>query len=250
MKKVIIIGATSGIGRELAKLFAQDDCIVAVTGRRQELLDSLKAEFPTKIITACFDVTGNENIHHLQSLIDQLGGLDIFIYNSGYGDTSKTLDWTIDQQTTLTNVNGFVEMVNYAFNYFAKQGHPPAGASGQGSASGQIAATSSIASNRGNSWAPAYSASKAYMSNYAEGLSIKAHRLKKNIVITDIRPGFLDTKMAKGNKRFWVVPVHKAATQVMNAIDKRKRVVYISRRWWLIALIMKWMPFRIYKRIA
>ena len=238
MKKVIIIGATSGIGRELAKLFAQDDCIIGVTGRRQELLDSLKNELPGKIFTACFDVMASENIQQLRSLIDQMGGMDIFIYNSGYGDPSKTLDWEIDRQTTLTNVNGFVEMANYAFNYFAEQQH------------GQIAAISSIASNRGNSWAPAYSASKAFMSTYMEGLHMKAAKMKLDIAVTDIQPGFVKTKMAKGNGQFWVAPVEKAVKQIFNAIKHKRRRAYITRRWWLVAKIMKWMPYWIFRKIA
>jgi len=238
MKKIIIIGSTSGIGRELAKLFVHDDCIVGATGRRQELLDSLKDEFPGKIVTASFDVTGNENIHHLQSLIDQLGGMDVFIYNSGYGDPSKTLDWKIDQQTTLTNVNGFVEMVNYAFNFFATQGH------------GQIAGISSIASNRGNSWAPAYSASKAFMSTYMEGLHMKATKMKLDIAVTDIQPGFVKTKMAKGNGQFWVAPVEKATKQIYSAIKHKRRRAYVTKRWWIIAKLMRWMPYWIFKRIA
>ncbi len=238
MKKVIIIGATSGIGRELAKLFVQSGCIVGATGRRPELLDTLKEEFPGKIFTACFDVMGNENIQHIQSLIDQLGGMDIFIYNSGYGDTSQTLDWKTDQQTTLTNVNGFVETVNFAFNYFSKQGH------------GQIAGISSIASIRGNSWAPAYSASKAYMSNYMEGLHMKAAKMKLDISITDIQPGFVKTKMAKGNGQFWVAPVAKASKQIFTAIQNKRRRAYITKRWWLIAKLMKGVPYWIYKRIG
>ncbi len=238
MKKIIIIGATSGIGRELAKLFAQDDCIIGATGRRQELLDSLKAEFPGKIFTACFDVMGSENIHHLRSLIDQMGGMDIFIYNSGFGDPSETLDWKIDQQTTLTNVNGFIETVNYAFNYFAQQGH------------GQIAATSSVAANRGNSLAPAYSASKAFMSVYMEGLHIKASKMKLDIAVTDIQPGFVKTKMAKGYGQFWVAPVDKAARQIFAAIKHKKRRAYITRRWWIVVKIMRWMPYWIYKKNA
>ena len=238
MKKVIIIGATSGIGRELAKLFLAANCLVGVSGRRKELLDSLKNEFPDKILAECFDVTGPSNIDHLKNLLQQLGGMDLFIYNSGFGDVSKTLDWNIDQQTTQTNVNGFVELTNFAFNYFVQQGH------------GQIAGVSSIASIRGNSWAPAYSASKAYMSTYLEGLHMKAAKLKLNIAVTDIQPGFIKTKMAKGNKQFWVAPVEKAARQIFKAINYKKRRVYITRRWWLIAKLMKLMPYTIYKKFA
>ena len=238
MKKVIIIGATSGMGMELAKLYASSNCLVGITGRRKDLLNTLQQQFPDNILTECFDVTGNENIEHLKNLLQQLGGMDLLIYNSGYGDTSKNLDWEIDRQTTLTNVNGFVEIVNFAFNYFTKQGQ------------GQIAGTSSIAAIRGNSWAPAYSASKAYMSNYLEGLQIKAARMNQKVFITDIQPGFVKTKMAKGKGQFWVAPAEKAAKQIFTAIKNKKRRVYITKRWWLIAKIVKWMPFWMYKKFG
>ena len=238
MKKVIIIGASSGIGRELAKLYAVNGCLVGVSGRKKELLDTLQQEFPVNIVTECFDVTGNENTDHFKNLLQQLGGMDIFIYSSGYGNISKTLDWKIDRQTTLTNVNGFLEMVNFAFNYFAKQGH------------GQIAGISSIASIRGNSGAPAYSASKAYMSNYLEGLHMKAAKMKLKVSVTDIQPGFVKTKMAKGKGQFWVAPAEKAAKQIFTAIKNKKRRVYITKRWWLIAKIVKWMPYWMYKKFG
>src|SRR5678809_984056 len=201
-RRVIIIGATSGIGLELAQLYIKAGDRVGITGRRSHLLDDLQNQFPSQVVTECFDVMGNDNIVHLASLIHKLDGLDLLIYNSGYGDVSDTLDWEIDKRTTLTNVNGFVEIVNYTFNYFVKQG------------GGQIAATSSIAAIRENSQAPAYSASKAYMSMYMAGLFLKARRIKKvdpkiNIAITDVQPGFINTKMAKGKGRFCENTVEK-----------------------------------------
>lgn len=236
-KKVIIIGATSGIGEALAKLYLRANCLVGISGRRKELLDSFQTAFPG-LVTKCFDVTGNSNTTHLQSLIDKLGGLDILIYNSGYGEPSKKLNWEIEKQTTLTNVNGFVEIVNSAFAYFIKQGH------------GQIAGISSIAANRGNSLAPAYSASKAYMSTYLEGLHMKAAKMKLPVSVTDIQPGFVKTKMEKGNKLFWVATVEKAAAQIYQAISTKRKRAYITKRWWFIAKIMKYMPYAIYKKIA
>jgi short-subunit dehydrogenase len=112
MRRVIIIGATSGIGLALAKLFVREGDRLGVTGRRCHLLDDLQKEFPSQVVTECFDVMGNENIAHLESLIKKLDGLDLLIYNSGYGEVSDGLDWKIDRQTTLTNVTGFVEIVN------------------------------------------------------------------------------------------------------------------------------------------
>ena len=237
-KKIIIIGATSGIGKELARIYIERGDTIGITGRRENLLKEIQSTAPSQIYTSAFDVRGNENISHLRSLIDQLGGLDLLIYNSGFGDVSKTLDWELDKETYETNVKGFIEIVNFAFNFFIKQGH------------GQIAATSSIASLRGNSWAPAYSASKAFESVYMEGLHMKSKKMKTNVVITDIQPGFVNTKMAKGNGQFWVAPVEKAAQQIVKAIDKKKWRAYITRRWWLVAQLMKWAPGWLYHRIG
>ena len=238
IKRIIIVGATSGIGRKMAEIYAKAGNLVGITGRRKELLEEIKFQFPGKIEIESFDVTGSDNISSLNHLIQKIGGLDLLIYSSGIGEPAKELNWPLDKTTVDTNVNGFVEIANWGFNYFIKQG------------SGQLVVISSVAANRGNSWAPAYSASKAFQSNYFEALAIKVYRMKKNIAITCIEPGFVDTAMAKGNKRFWLVPTEKAATQIINAIDKKKRKVYVSRRWWLIAKLMKLFPFWIYKRIG
>lgn len=244
VEKLIVVGATSGIGKALAKLYVEKGCTVGITGRRKELLDEMQKQYPAQIIIECFDVRGNNNITHIESLTRRLGGLDLLIYNSGYGDPSLTLEWELDKATYETNVKGFIEIVHYAFNYFVRQGH------------GQIAATSSIGSIRGNSWAPAYSASKAFMSVYMEGLHMKAKKLASktksniNIAITDIQPGFVNTKLAKGNGQFWVAPVEKVARQIFHAIEKKKWRVYITRRWWLIAQLMKWAPGWLYHRVG
>ena len=190
MKKIIIVGATSGIGLELARLYAGSGNLVGATGRRQDLLYSLQLEFPNHIVTECWDVTGDQSIAHLESLIRKLGGLDLLIYNSGYGEVSKDLDWPIDQRTVDTNVNGFLEVVNYSFSYFVRQGH------------GHVVTTSSIGSIRGNSMAPAYSASKAFQSVYFEGLHMKIKKMKLPLFVTDVQPGFVATKMAKGHGVF------------------------------------------------
>lgn len=237
-RKIIIIGASSGIGKELALLYAARGDQVAITGRREALLEDIRQQYPDRIITRSFDVTAPDNREQLESLVADLGGLDLFIYNAGYGGVSKELDWPIERVTTETNVFGFVSLVHYAFTYFCRQGH------------GQIALTSSVAALRGNSWAPAYSASKAFMSNYAEGLQIKAGRMQKNIIVTDIRPGFVNTKISGGNRRFWMASPQKAALQITASIDQKKRIAYITRRWWIVAQVLKLLPYTLYRRLA
>jgi short-subunit dehydrogenase len=238
MKRIAIIGASSGIGKEMAIYYAQAGHRVAAAARREKMLNDLKNLYPLQITTFCFDVTTSENTAYLQQMIAELGGLDLFIYNAGIGHPSKDFDESMEISTTKTNVNGFVELTAAAFTYFMEQGK------------GQIAVTSSIAAIRGNSWAPAYSASKAFMSNYVEGLNLKAKRTGKDIVVTDIKPGFINTKPVKGHGQFWVSTKEKAAKQIIEAIEKKRRIAYISRRWWLIAQILKVLPFSVYRRMG
>lgn len=237
-QKIAIIGATSGIGRRIAELYAEKEQRIGISGRRLELLEEIKHQFPQQIEYECFDVSGKENISHLKSLVNKLGGLDILVISAGTGELSKELSWKIDKTTVDTNVNGFIEIANWAFNFFARQDH------------GQLVTISSIAAIRGGSWAPAYNASKAFQSSYFEGLSIKARRMRKNITVTCVEPGFVDTKMAKGDGIFWLVPVDKAARQIISAIKNKKRKVYISRRWWIVARLLKWLPFWLYRRVG
>ena len=237
-KKIIIVGATSGIGRRMAELYAENNSRVGVTGRRKELLMEIKQQYPQQTEYESFDVTGSDNIPRLEALVSKLGGLDTLVISAGIGEPAKELSMEIDKMTVDTNVNGFVEMANWAFNYFEKKGR------------GQLAIISSVAAIRGGSWAPAYNASKSFQSSYCEGLSLKAYRMKKNITVTCIEPGFVDTRMAKSDGLFWVVPVDKAARQIIRAIENRRRKVYISRRWWLVAKVMKWAPYWLYKRLG
>ena len=237
-QKIIIVGSTSGIGRRMAEIYLSQGHKVGLTGRREWLLKEIKEQYHDFAEFECFDVTQSVNIEKLRSLIEKLGGLDMLIISAGYGDLSPELTWTIDQTTATTNVNAFLEVANWGFNFFMQQGF------------GHLAVISSIAANRGSSWAPAYNASKSFQSNYFEGLTIKAGRLNKSVVLSCIEPGFVKTKMAKGNKQFWVVPVDKAARQIIEGLGKRKRKIYVSRRWWLIAQLLKWMPYWIYRKIG
>ena len=236
--KIIIIGASSGIGREMALHYLSKGCQVGITGRRRHLLQQLQQSYPHQVFISSFDVRDEKGLFLLLQLIEEMQGMDLLIYNAGFGEASKKLNPENELQTAQTNVLGCVQLVSFVFNYFIEKGK------------GQIALVSSIAALRGNSWAPAYSASKAFISNYAEGLNMKAEKLGKNVIVTDIKPGFLDTKKAAVSKTFWAVPPKKAALQIVKAIENKKRQVYISRRWWLVAQAMKVIPYVLWKRLG
>jgi len=238
MKKAIVIGATSGIGRGIARILVDNDYQVGITGRRTELLDEIKKEKPGSYITSAFDVKDFENIpSYLNELTQRLGRIDLLILCSGVGERMNDLDFWKDKNILDTNVLGFTAIVNWAFNRFRQEG------------SGHLAAISSVAGLRGNRWAPSYSASKAYQINYLEGLRQRARKMKLSVCITDIRPGFVDTVMAQGDDVFWVAPVEKAARQIYRALLAKRKVVYVTRRWGLLAQVMKIIPSWIYERI-
>ena len=238
MKKAIIIGATSGIGKGLAKILAENNYKVGITGRRTELLDELKSQNTNSYFARTFDITETEFIgENLEALVTELGGLDLLIISSGTGDLNEKLDFEIEKRTIDTNVSGFTCIANWTFKYFENQ------------KSGHLVAISSIGGLRGSRIAPAYNATKAYQINYLEGLRQKARKLDQQIYVTDVRPGFVDTDMAKGEGQFWVATVDKAARQIFEAINQKKKIVYVTKRWRLIALILKRVPRQIYDRM-
>lgn len=235
-KKAIIVGATSGIGKELAHVLLEKGYKVGLTGRRKELLEKLQTN-SEDFVPSCFDCTDLDAISHLEKLVDMLKGVDLFIFSAGTGDLNELLDHHTEENTNVLNVVAFTRIMVWAFNLFQKQGH------------GHLVAITSIGGIRGNGIAPAYNASKAYQINYLEGLRQKATKLKMPIFVTDIRPGFVDTAMAKGDKQFWVAEPKKAAIQIFRAIKKKKDRAYITKRWFSIAIILKILPNWAYKRI-
>ncbi|MEA3368953.1 MAG: SDR family NAD(P)-dependent oxidoreductase [Candidatus Ratteibacteria bacterium] len=238
MNKAVIIGATSGIGKELARVFSANGYEVGIAGRRTNLLEELSSELSTKTYISTIDVKNTEfAIQSLEELLKEMQDVDILIINAGIAHTNPSLDWSEEKETIDTNVSGFTAIAGAAMRYFIKRG------------AGHLAGISSIAGIRGGDKAPAYSASKAFMSNYLEGLSRKAVKEKLPITITDIQPGFVKTAMVKGDNLFWIASPRKAAKQIYNAIKRKKGKVYITKRWVLIAWLFKIMPGYFYKRL-
>lgn len=238
MKNAIIIGATSGIGKELARLLVDDGFKVGITGRRTELLESLKSENPASYFIKTFDVKDTKTAEEkLEELTTELGGLDLVILSSGTGDINDKLDFEIEFRTIETNVIGWTFIADWTFKYFEKQKY------------GHLTAISSIGGLRGSRQSTSYNATKAYQINYLEGLRQKATKLKEQIFVSDIRPGLVNTEMAKGEGLFWVMPVEKTARQIYKAIKKKKKIAYVTKRWKLIASIVKRIPVQLYDRM-
>lgn len=238
MKKAIVIGASSGIGRELAKRLAANDYAIAIAARRTCQLNELQNELPNGALIKQLDVANSsDSMYVLASLIDEMNGVDLIVFAAGAGEINNDLDWELERTTIATNVIGFTSVANIALKHFMKR------------KSGHLVAISSIAAIRGGKASPAYNASKAYISNYLEGLRQKVTDLGLPITVTDVKPGFVDTAMAKGEGLFWVASTEKAARQIYDAINHKKSQVYVTKRWRLVAWLLRIMPNYLYTRL-
>jgi short-subunit dehydrogenase len=238
MKIAIIIGASSGIGREIAKILSAEGYTLGLTARRRQLLEELQTELPGPSHVQVMDVAKPaEAMPLLEKLIADLKQVDLFVINAGVGSLNFELDWGTEAQTIDVNVTGFAAMANVAVKHLEQ------------TRSGHLVGISSVAAIRGGAGSPAYGASKAFVSNYLEGLRQRFCKRKLPVKVTDVKPGFVDTPMAQGEGRFWQASAAVAARQIVDAIHKGRSHVYITRRWRLIGWLLKGMPDALYNRM-
>lgn len=238
MKTAILIGGSSGIGRALVWELVSADYKVIVIARRIELLRELQRERPDRITVAQGDVSQPDAI---RTLLNDLGDgvpVDLIVNCAGVGFLNPDLEWLPELETIRIDVEGFAAVAGWAVKVFVEQG------------SGCFVNISSIAALRGSPVAPAYNASKAFESNYMEGLRVKVDQLGLPISIVDIQPGFVDTAMAKGDRFFWMASPERAASQICRAIVRNRRHAYVTRRWRLVAWLFKFVPYWVYRRIV
>lgn len=216
MKKAIIIGATSGIGQEVAGILVQQGWRIGIAGRRKEVLRSMQQANPQQIEIQHLDVTKENAVLHLTELIDRLGGMDLFFLSSGVGFQNRNLEPEIELNTARTNVEGFIRMVTAAFDYFKK------------TKNGHIAVISSIAGTKGL------------------GVARMQHL---NIRFTDIRPGFVATDLLRNGKYPMLMHADKVAEYIVRALKHKKRVKVIDGRYRLLVFFWRMIPRWLWERL-
>lgn len=238
MKKIVIIGASSGMGQEVAKIFLDQGCLLGVAARREDRLQALKQLAPDRVEVETIDVTAEDAPARLHSLIERLGGMDVFFYASGIGKQNRTLSPEIELNTVNTNGLGFTRMVGEAYRYFAERGE------------GHIAAITSIAGTKGLGPAPSYSATKAMQNVYLQALEQQANARGLNICFTDIRPGFVDTDLLKGDFHYpMMLKPDKVARQIVNAIKNKRHIKVIDWRYALMTALWRRIPRPIWRHL-
>lgn len=235
--KIIIMGATSGIGLELARLYHNAGHKVAIAARRIEILKEISKE-----LSDCpyeqIDIVKDNSTSNFNKLIELLGGMDLYIHVSGIGMQNRSLDTDIELSTVETNVTGFTRMINYVYHYFSNQGF------------GHIAVVTSIAGTKGIGVAPSYSASKRYNSIYLQALEQLSHIKGYKIIFTDIRPGFVDTEMLSKDFNYpMMMSSQKVAGLILKGIAKRKRVITIDWRYRILVMLWRLIPSCIWVKL-
>lgn len=237
-KKIIIVGATSGIGMAVAQLFIEAGWKVGIAGRREEKLREIAASAPSQVIYRVIDICDKDAGAHLLDMIQQMGGLDYYFHSSGIGKQNTSLDLPIEIATTETNVTGFVRMVDTVFNYFKENG------------GGHIGVVSSIAGTKGLGSAPAYSATKRFNNTYIQCLAQLAHMQKYPITFTDIKPGFVDTALLNSESNYpMMMSVPKVARSIFKALITKKRKKIIDWRFTILVFFWKCIPDAVWERL-
>lgn len=234
MKRAIVIGASSGIGYEVAQLLLSEGWKVGVASRRMELLQKVgNVEVAEQI-----DVNDPDASKQLREMINQMGGIDLFFYAAGVGKQNRDLKEDIELMTTTTNGLGFVRMIGEAFRYFAERGE------------GHIAAITSIAGTKGLGPAPSYSATKAMQNVYLQALEQQANARGLNIYFTDIRPGFVDTALLNGDFHYpMLMKPDIVAQKIVKAINHKKHICVIDWKYRVLTMAWRRIPRFIWRRL-
>lgn len=233
---ILIIGATSGIGKELLNQYVVRGHSVIACGRRENILNELSTQ-NSSVQGVQLDICDIDSTSQTITGLFAQTRVDIAIVTAGIGDLNPTLDNTIELNTLQTNVVAWTNCVDSLYNAFQKQGF------------GHLVLITSVGGLRGEPVAPAYSASKAYQMNYAEALKKKAFKNFPFLTITEIRSGLVDTAMAKGDGLFWVMPTSIVVKQILRAINKKMQICVVTKRWRIVHFIMRYLPWGLYKRI-
>lgn len=232
MKRIVIIGASSGIGRRVALDFARKGWKVGIAARSIDKLKEVAAGCPGQIACRSLDVTRPDVANDLLALIDTLGGMDVLLLASGVGFANPELKQPLDENIVEVNVGGFTRVINAAYKYFKERARK-----------GQIVAITSVAGTKGMGVAATYSASKSYQQAYLQAIDQLAHTQGVKVAVTDIRPGFIRTPLLDPAKSYpLIMAVDYAAPLIERAIERAPRVAYIDWRWGLVTALWRLIP--------
>jgi short-subunit dehydrogenase len=233
----IIVGASSGIGEALARELHKQGWSLGLLARRVDRLSAIARDLGDRASVGYVDVSTDDCIHRFHTMVEALGGVDLVIISAGNGHLNPEHELHLDHETTAVNISGFIAIAQAAFRHFQQQGH------------GHLAAITSVAALRGSADGTVYSATKAFQSVYLDGLRESARQKKLPLTVTELQTGFVDTAMMKTQtplsplvRHLLVSDATNTAKQMIRAISRKKKHTYITKRYAMIALLLKLLP--------
>lgn len=231
--RAIVVGASSGIGAALVKKLSNKGYEVGLAARRVDKMNALAATLKHKSWVKKIDISDTGSARkNFKDLLNEMENVELIIINSGVGNEDFGIDWNLQKPMIEVNILGFAALVELSLNYFKEQ------------KKGHLVGVTSVLGLRGMPGGAVYSGTKAFQQKCLEGFrATLSFQGLDDITITDIRPGYVDTDMIKNKERaFWMIEPEQAADDIYSAIQSKKKVAYVSRRWWLAALAMKFLP--------
>ncbi len=245
-QRILITGASSGLGEGMARRFAAMGRDLALAARRTERLDALRkellAEHPDiRVVTSALDIDDPDDVARVvPELADELGGFDRVIANAGIGKgasvgTGKA--WA-NRATLATNVLGTHATCEAAMELFRAQG------------AGHLVLISSVASIRGMRQSrTAYGASKAALNALAEG--IRSDVYGSQIRVSAILPGFIATDLNEGRRGLFTVPLEKGVPALVDVIEREPARGYVPEwPWRPVAGLLRVLPLSVVRRFT
>ena len=246
LRSVIIIGATSGIGRAVTERLVAEGVRVGIAGRREDRLKELQQHFGTERVSyRVMEVTEASATVALDELITEVGAPDALLYASGIGKQNPTLDADIELRTVETNCVGMVRLVDHFVNYVKRE---PAYNKKH---KAHIAVITSVAGTMGMGPAPAYSATKSMQSAYLVALAQLSRMQHLPITVEDIRPGFVATEILNPEKHYpMVISCERAAQYIIRGLARRKRIITFDWRYRCIVFFWRMIPRWLWERMT
>jgi short-subunit dehydrogenase len=243
-QRAMVVGASSGIGAEIARQLAAKGCVVALVARREAELKALADEInarsaePLAHIYA-HDVRCQAEVPALfQTICRDLGGMDAIVYAAGVMPRITDSEYSFDKDRAMIEVNvlGAIAWLNEAAQRFEAAG------------SGTIVGISSVAGDRGRRGQPVYCTSKAALDTYLEALRNRVGRFGVRVVT--IKPGPVDTPLTKGlDKLPMVISADDAARQIIAAAEKGKRIAYVPGKWRPVMAVIRSIPSPLFQKL-
>ncbi|MGD2068382.1 MAG: SDR family NAD(P)-dependent oxidoreductase [Gemmatimonadota bacterium] len=246
MKRVVLVGATDGIGRALAREYLERGWWVGVVGRDALKLERVVGELRTGVDggvvegAVCDVADAEAAAPAFESIVKALGQLDLLVYCAGVMPPEHDLRSRLDAVSSILDVNveGAVRWLELGADHMGSVG------------GGRLAAIGSMAGERGRKGAPAYCASKAALHEYLEGLRHRLHG--SGIGVSTAKPGWVRTRMlpAESSGSPLAVDPGRAARIIADRLARGSESFFVPRWWGLVALALRLTPRFLYKRIA